>query len=102
MKFNIRGQVYELDDTALTFKDVRDMERVTGVTFTGEGASNFITNAGIAGLQAVVWIAMRKSDPDLKFSDTDDIPIAALAEITDDDEPEPDVEVVADPLEGQE
>lgn len=100
MKFNIRGEIYELDDTALTFKDVRDMEKVTGILFS-EQASNFIAEAGMTGLQAVVWIAMRKKDPDLKFSDTDDIPISALAEIVEEDDESAEDEE-SDPYEGEE
>lgn len=86
MKFSVKGEVYDFADDQITFRDGRDLERVTGVKFDENGMADFVHEAGLAGFQAIVWIAMRKKDPELKFSDVDDLPIASIQQI---EEPDP-------------
>lgn len=90
MKFIVRGTKYEFDQERLTFAEARAMERVTGMTFgeIGEAADK----GDMACVQAFLWVAMKRTDPALKFVDLDDIPIGELERVPEEEpaaEPDP-------------
>ncbi len=70
MIFTVDGVRHEFDSDKMTFAEGRALERVTGEPF-GE-----LGNAAAAGnlsvIQAFVWVAMKRVEPTLQFSDLDD------------------------------
>jgi hypothetical protein len=81
MRFEVEGTAYEYDPEKLTFAEARAMEAVTGKTFAEiQGDGQDMTVA-----QAFVWVAMKRSNPTLKFRDLDDMPVGAFQSM--DEEP---------------
>lgn len=90
MKFIIEGTKYEFDDSRLTFAEARALEKATGRTM-GEIGQSGGTDA--TSLQAMIWVAMKRTDPTLKFSDLDEMSmgdIEFVEEIAAEPESEPD------------
>lgn len=98
MKFVANGVKYEFDDDKVTFAEARAIEKTTGRTMAEvmrSGAEDVTT------MQAMVWVAMKRQDPTLKFTDLDDMPISDIEWVP--DEPvtdEPDPQVLGDEPEG--
>lgn len=91
------GHQFEFDENRLTFAEARAVERVTGVTMAE--AMDAASKGSALALQAYMWIAMKRADPPLKFSDLDDMSLGDFTFTT--DEPEqaesaPDPTPVAD------
>ena len=91
MKFKVKDEQYELDETSLTLGEARAIERVTGESFT-KGKK-----AGVAGVQALIWVAMKRKNTRLTFAETDDIAFADL-DFTDDEPADDATGDDADPL----
>ena len=96
MKFKVNGNEYEFDEESVTFGEARMLERVTGMTMSelgdkGEGGS-------VEAMQAFIWLAVRREDPIVQFSDLDEWSIADL-EIDDEDEADENAEGSDDPFE---
>lgn len=83
MQFIVRGTKYELDQERLTFGEARAIERVTGVTFDKLAGD-------IMSTQALVWVAMKRAEPTLKFSDLDDLTFGEFEMLEDPPEVEAD------------
>lgn len=81
MKFIVNGVKYELDQEKVTFGEARAIQKAVGKTM-GELRE---TPGDITGDQALIWIAMRREDPTLKFSDLDDMPLGDIEPIEDDE-----------------
>ena len=76
MKFAVDGKDYEFDDASMTFAEGRAIEKVTGVPFGEVGT--LAKKGSMTAIQAMVWVAMKRAEPTLKFSDLDDRPISSV------------------------
>lgn len=99
MKFVANGTKYEFDDARITFAEARQVEKVTGRTMAEIGRAG--GGEDITTLQAMIWVAMKRADPTLRFSDLDDMAMGDLEMIPEDDEPgeqpDPTAEAAGDP-----
>jgi hypothetical protein len=86
MIFTVDGERHEFDEDKMTFAEGRALEKVTGHLF-GELGS-YAQKGDLSVLQGFVWVAMKRSEPTLKFSDLDDRSIGDF--VFDDEEPEDD------------
>jgi hypothetical protein len=83
MKFVANGVKYEFDDDKVTFAEARAIEKVTSRTM----AEVFRSGAeDVTTMQAMVWVAMKRQDASLRFSDLDDMAVGDIEWIL--DEPE--------------
>lgn len=79
--FTFDGDHFDLlDDSNLTFAEGRAVEKVTGRPLSEQGE-------GMDSMQALLWVSIKRRRPEVKFSDFDDIPVAAF-EWDDDEEAE--------------
>lgn len=90
MKFVVNGVKYELDEEKVTFKEGKEIQKATGQTL-GELRKN---PGDIAGDQALIWIAMKRQDPTLKFGDLDDMSMGDIEPIEDELPEETDPQVL--------
>lgn len=96
MKFIVEGVVYEaLTLETLTFAECRALEKQTGKTFQ-QVAVNPDLQGSMDVTQALVWLAMKRSNPDLTFYDLDEMVPGALETEDDKQEDEPEVPTAAD------
>ena len=80
----VQGEPHSIDLERVTFAEARAIERVTGKDF-GDVAST----KSVTGVQALVWVAVKRDQPELKFSDLDDWAIADVEPDWQEDEPDP-------------
>jgi len=87
MRVTVDGVNHEMNLDKLTFGEGRSIEKVTGQSLKSLGGSPDLTM-----VQALVWVALKRTDTRLAFSDLDDRAIADFElDITDDgDGSEPD------------
>jgi hypothetical protein len=99
VKFIASGTKYEFDDAKITFAEARQVEKVTGKTMAEIGRAG--GGEDVTTLQAMIWVAMKRVDPTLKFVDLDDMPMGDLEMLTDDEAAEgpldPTAEAAGDP-----
>lgn len=95
MKFSIDGTTYELAQTKVTFAEAKAVERVTGHAWLAINKDPELRSSTDV-IQAMIWISMKREQPELAFSDIDDI---AIDSIEWDDESEGDAEKSVDPTE---
>lgn len=81
MKFIARGTKYGLDEEKLTFAEARAVERACGMTF-----DKLRDQGGVTAMQAMVWVAMKREQPTLRFTDLDDMEFGEFEQLG--DEPE--------------
>lgn len=81
MKFVANGVKYELDQDKITFAEAKAIQKAVGKSM-GEIRDD---PGDIAATQAMVWVAMKRQDPTLKFLDLDDMAIGDV-EFEDEDE----------------
>jgi len=83
----VRGEKYSIDMERLTLGEGRAIERVTGQSFGDALGSKSLT-----AIQAIVWVTVKRAQPELKFSDLDDWAISDIEwDLPEaDDEPTPD------------
>jgi hypothetical protein len=81
MKFTYDGTEY--DASKLTFPEAAAFEKVTGLGFQEAGSSK-----SIAVVQALVWIGIKRKQPELKFSEVT-MPIEDIEFVEDEAEPDP-------------
>lgn len=87
MKFTVDGAEHEFDEERLTFGEARAIEKVTGYPFGGLDQHE----GEMVVVQAMIWVALKRDEPTLKFSDLDDRSMGDFAfETEDEDEGEPD------------
>lgn len=74
LTFTVDGTKHEFDDDKMTFAEGKAMEKAIGVPFKelGKRAKSGYLDA----VQAFVFVAMKRSEPTLRFSDLDDRAIA--------------------------
>lgn len=88
MKFTVDGVVYEaLTLETLTFAECRAIEKQTGHTFQ-QLAVNPDLQGSMDVTQALVWLSMKRSNPDLTFYDLDEMVPASLPTDSEDEETE--------------
>lgn len=92
MRFRARGETYEFSERTLTFAEARAIERVTGLPF-----DKLEAEGGLSMMQAMVWVAMKRTDPTLRYSDLDDMPLGEFEQLDDDEPPAGGPEGEADP-----
>jgi hypothetical protein len=88
VKFSVNGVHYEFDDERITFAEAKAIQKVTGKSM-GEIRKD---PEEISAFQAMIWVAMKRSDLTLRFVDLDDMSIGDI--VFDDDE------VAEEPAEG--
>jgi hypothetical protein len=69
IRFRANGVDAVLDIDKVMFAEARAVERVTGKTF--REAIQGLTDGSIESMQAIVWLAFKRKQPELKFSDID-------------------------------
>jgi hypothetical protein len=89
MKFVVNGVKYEFDEDKVTFAEARAVEKVTGRTMAEVMRSGV---EDVTTMQAIIWVAMKRADPTLKFADLDDTPVGDV-EFIPEDEPAPAAEL---------
>jgi hypothetical protein len=70
VKFTLDGVQHEFDEGNMTFAEGRAIEKVVGVPFGKVG--ELARDASLLAIQAMVWVAMKRKQPDLRFADLDD------------------------------
>lgn len=82
MQFIVEGTKYDYDQNRLTFAEARAIEKATGRTMadiTENGAPDTST------IQAMIWVAMKRTEPTLRFSDLDDMSMGDIEILPDED-----------------
>lgn len=74
MKFIANGVKYEFDDEKMTFAEARAIQKAVGKSM-GEIQKD---PEDITATQASIWIAMKRQDPALKFTDLDDMAVGDI------------------------
>lgn len=90
MKFIVRGIDYPWDHQRLTLREARDAEKATGVPINDllrdfNGRKHETGARGMDGYAAFLWVAMRRSDPAVKFEDVLDLDVSEVDENWDDE-----------------
>ena len=79
------GVQHALDVERMTFAEARAVEKVTGLSI-----AEVARGGSLAGLQALLWVTLKRDDPTLRFADLDDRPIGDFTVDVTKDEPDPD------------
>lgn len=88
LRFTVDGTPHELDVNKLTLGEGRAIEKVCGETFAAMAKTLTEGNASLTTFQALVWVAMKRAQPTLRFSELDDRPMGDIeVERIDDDQP---------------
>lgn len=84
MRVTVDGKSHEFDMERLTFAEGRAIERVSGMPMSELGKGT----PSLTMVQALVWVALKRDDTRLQFSDLDDRAIAdfGLEQLDDEDE----------------
>lgn len=72
LRITVDDTPYEIDVNRLTLGEGRAIEKVSGETFAAMAKTLNEGNASLTTFQAIVWVAMKRATPTLKFSDLDD------------------------------
>jgi hypothetical protein len=89
IRLTYQGTRHEVDLGKLTFGEGRALERVTGKSITE------LVKPDLTAMQAIVWVALKRANPALQFSDLDNM---AMSDLDLESEDEPEVEL-ANPTE---
>lgn len=91
MRIIVRGEPYDL--SRVTIGEAAAIEKVTGKPF-----ETLAKSPSVVGMQALVWIAMKRADPSLRFSATEDIPFEEISVELDEDETDTEADGTSVPL----
>lgn len=94
IRFRVNGEISTFDINKLMFAEVREIERVTGESLKQN--MKMLKDGWIGPMQALVWIAYRRGNPGVKYSDYDNVAISDV-EFLDENE----VPITAEPDEGE-
>lgn len=94
MKFEVNGTEYEFVQSP-TFGEARAIEKVTGQPFASFGDQKSPT---VDFMQALVWISMKRVDPEVTFDDLDDLDMGLLASLQEEAAPEVPTEADAEAI----
>lgn len=92
MRFSVDGVKHEFDEERITFAEGRAIEKVTGEPF-GQIARH-AHEGNLTVMQAFIWVALKRDEPTLQFSDLDD---RAMADFEFHEDPAEDAEEDARP-----
>lgn len=81
--FTVNGATYEMIQSGFMFAEARAMEKVTGFTFSEMLTDPKLRTSTVA-IQAMIWVSMKRTEPELKFSDLDTM---SIDEITFNEDP---------------
>lgn len=96
MRFVIDGEKYEFDMNSLMRSEVNAVKKATGFAGMAEWAERLQANDEDAR-DAMIWIAVKRSQPDLKFSDLDYNIVAFAESLEVDEEPDAETDPTASP-----
>lgn len=83
-KFKVEGEEFDLLTTDdLLFAEARAIQKATGVTL----GALMESEGDVSTMQALMWVSMKRSRPTMTFFDLDQVPMASV-EWIDDEEPE--------------
>lgn len=77
-KFVVDDVEYEFVQSP-TFGEARAIEKVAGVSFADMADPS---KQSVDFMQALVWVSMRRVNPEITFDDLDDIDMGVLADLT--------------------
>lgn len=89
------GETHTLDLDRMLFAEGRAIEKVTGSTFGEFGQA--MQAGSLTAIQALVWVAVKRTHPETKFSDLDEWEIGAVELTVEDEEAEADPTEAATP-----
>lgn len=75
--FTVDGTEFEMIDAKMTFAEARAVEKVTGISFQ-QITTDEHARQSLDVVQALIWVSMKRQQPDLKFSDLDDLAIDSI------------------------
>lgn len=84
-KFEVDGVNYEFVQSP-TFGEARAIEKVTGIPFSSMADPS---KQSVDLMQALVWISMRRVDPEITFDDLDDLDMGILSGLAEVEPPDP-------------
>ena len=93
-QFIVDGQTYQMVESKFTFAEGKAIERQTGHTFQRIFRDEELRES-LEVLQALLWVSMKRVNPELKFSDLENVAIDEIDWVADE-------EPVADPQEPSE
>lgn len=81
-------EAFEIDPDRILFAEGRAIEKVTGSTFAE--VMQALGKGSLESIQALTWVAAKRSNPELKFTDLDawDLGDVSFEELPDDDDPD--------------
>jgi hypothetical protein len=81
---------YDGDPSQLTFKQVWDMQKVTGMNGLAP-IGDALSEMNAPALMAFLWVHRREDEPDVKFADMNSVRLGQieLVEVTDDPKEDP-------------
>lgn len=97
-KFVVGGETFSLVESRFTFAEADAIETASGYAFS-EIMEDPKLSSRAKVVQALVWVSMKRTNPVLKFSDLNDLPIEDIEWLDDDPEPAAS-EAEPDPTEG--
>lgn len=100
-EFSIDGKTYQLVDSGWTFAEARALEKVTGHTFKAISADPDVRDS-IDVTQAILWVSMKRVEPETPFSLLNDLAIDAIEWGAEEDDAEADEADPTPPVEAGE
>jgi len=94
MRFVANGVKYEFDDTKLTFAEGKALQGKTKMTLAE--VQEAVQKFDVVAVQGLVWVAMKRQDPTLRFEDLEDEALGSF-EFLEDEEIPPVEEQTPDP-----
>ncbi len=85
MKISVDGRTTDFDEARMLFAEARAIEKVTGTTVTEFFEALQSGKASATGMQALVWVAFKREDTSLQFSDVDEWDMGSLEIESDED-----------------
>lgn len=81
MRLLVKDDSFDVDPGKLSFGEAKKIESATGLTFTQWG--NQLAAGSLTALQALVWVMLRRTNPELRFDDVDDFNLEEVAIVGD-------------------
>jgi hypothetical protein len=81
MRIRVKGVEHDVDPSKLSFGEGKAIEKSTGLTF--KAFAEQLADGSVTALSVFVWILVRRSDPEFRFDDVDDLGMDELEFVTD-------------------
>lgn len=95
MKFIYKGATYEYDEDKLTFAEAKAFEKNAGATIPDLQIGQAGRSSRV--IQAMLWSAMKRQEPTLKFEDLEEMRFSDFEFLTDDEPAADDADEPDDP-----